>query len=169
MIKAMLQKESESSEAEHPVQEVEGTDKEYSIQNVPDNSTLTITIGKARKIPQTETQVVPRQVFRSITGDSAIISRDSAFTAAFRISNFDPAYEKDGNSYGAYTGLNLIFDSEIPADTTIILLDRTKNGAETYWYYRAGSETGSVPLKAFTKMGESETYSIPQPAAVTTR
>lgn len=166
IIEAILQTKDADKPVGHPVQEVEGTDKEYSIQSVPDNSTLTITIGKARKIPQTETQVVPRQVFRSITGDSAIISRDSAFTAAFRISNFDPAYEKDGNSYGAYTGLNLIFDSKIPADTTIILLDRTKNGAETYWYYRAGSETDSVPLKAFTKMGERETYSIPQPAAV---
>lgn len=133
----------------------------YSIKGILTNSTLTITIGTARKVPQVKAQVAPRQIFHAITGDSAAISRDSAFTAAFQIGNFDPCYTLDGNSYGAYTGLKLTFGQEIPKDTTVILLDR-RDG--TYWYYRADAEVSSVPLTAFQKMGGSGSYSIPLPA-----
>lgn len=149
---------------DEPAEKVEpGPDGVYSFTGIPDSSTLTITIGTARKEPQVKAQVAPRQIFHAITGDSATISRDSAFTAAFQIGNFDPCYTLDGNSYGAYTGLKLTFDQKIPKDTTIILLDR---GDGTYWYYRAGTEVSSVPLTAFKKMGGngSESYSIPLPA-----
>lgn len=139
----------------------EKPDDVYSITQIPNNSLLTITIGTARKAPQVKAQVAPRQIFHAITGDSAAISRDSAFTAAFQIGNFDPCYTLDGNSYGAYTGLKLTFGQEIPKDTTVILLDR-RDG--TYWYYRAAGAVTSVPLTAFQKMGGSGSYSIPLPA-----
>ena len=136
-------------------------EKKYSFKDIPNNSTLTITIGTARRIPQAERQVAPGQVFSSFTYTATTISRDSAFTAAFQVSNFDPCYEKDGESYGAYTDPQLTFGSEIPQDTTIILLDRSDG---TYWYYRAGDAISSVALTDFQKMGESGTsYSIPQP------
>lgn len=138
---------------------------EYSITNIPGNSILTITIGRARKRPEISAQVVPKQVFRSVAGTAqTTISRDSAFTAAFRIDNFDPWYTENGNTYGAYTGLKLAFAQAIPKETTVILLVHGKNGAKTYWYYRAGAEVNSVPLTDFRQMGGTEAYSIPRPA-----
>ncbi len=126
----------------------EAVDK-YSFNSVPDGSTLTITIGTAKKAAQVQQQVTPGQVFRPITGTSATISRDSAFTAAFQISNYDPA---------VYTGLNLTFGSEIPAKTTIIMVDRQDG---SYWYYRAASAASSVPLTAFKRMGGDGSYTVP--------
>ncbi len=149
-----------------PEKEVQpGADDNYHFEGVPDNSTLTITIGTARRSPKVEARVAPGQVFSYIRNMATTISRDSAFTAAFRISNFDPCYTKDGNSYGYYTAPVLTFGSKIPQNTTIILVDRGKNGEKTYWYYRAESEVTSVPLTEFQKMGESESmkYEVPQP------
>lgn len=148
------------------VTQTDGADNIYSVTNIPPDSNLTIYIGTAKKKPQIQSQVVPGQVFRSITGTSADISRDSAFTVAFQISNFDPYYEEGSNSYGVYSAPELTFGSALPAKTTIILLNRGKNGEKTYWYYRVTSAVASVPLTAFRKMGgnESETYSIPKPA-----
>ncbi len=142
------------------------SNEKYSITQIPDNSLLTITVGTTRKIPQIKAQVAPRQIFSSFTSTTTTISRDSAFTAAFQIDSFDPTYTgQDGNDYGAYTGLKLTFEQAVPKDTTIILLDRS-SGEKTYWYYRAESETGSVLLTNFRKMGgnETEKYSIPKPA-----
>lgn len=149
----------------HPtVNKVAATEKEgeYSFTGILANSTLTITIGTARKVPQVSAQVVPRQVFRPITGTAATISRDSAFTAAFQVSNFALSYVIDGKTYNAYTDLKLTFGSSIPKDTTVILLDRRTS---SYWYYRAGGEVSSVSLTEFKKMGggETEKYSIPTP------
>jgi len=148
----------------HPtVTKENATEKEgkYTVTGIPGNSTLTITIGTARKAPQVSAQAAPGQVFRPITGTETAISKDSAFTAAFQISNFAQSYKVDGNSYDAYTGLNVTFDPAIPDGSTMILLDR-RDGS--YWYHLGGG--GSVPLTAFKKMGESGTaYSIPAPAA----
>ncbi len=126
---------------------------EYSLSGVPDNSTLTITIGEAKKAPQSAGQVTPGQVFRPITGTTATVSRDSAFTAAFQITNFDPA---------AYAAPSLRFSANIPEDTTMILLNR-RDGS--YWYYRAAFATNSVPLTAFQKMGVSAESKYAVPAA----
>lgn len=125
---------------------------EYSVTGIPTDSTLTITIGKTKKRPQLTAQVEPGQVFRSITGTSATISRDSAFTAAFRINNFDP---------GTYDVPKLTFASPIPENATIILLNRGKKEEKSYWYYCAGAGgAGSVELTSFKKMGEDRSYSI---------
>ncbi len=166
-VTATLQKKDEPSPNNYPVNKVDNSDNQYSVTSVPDNSILTITIGTARKAPVVTGQVTPKQRFSPFTGAAATtISRDSAFTAAFQVKNFDPVYTgDDGTSYGAYTDLRLTFASAIPAGTTIILLDRRDS---TYWYYRAGGGD-SIPLTAFTRMGESGTfYSIPHPTAPTT-
>jgi len=147
-VEAKLEKDG----TEKPFNPTEGPDDVYSFSKIDDNSTLTITIGKARKSPAAKAQVVPRQVFSPFTGTETTISRDSAFTAAFQVSNFDP---------NVYDGLNLTFNNKIPVNTTVILLDR-RDG--TYWYYRVESEVTSVPLTVFKKMGGSGTYNIPQPA-----
>ena len=134
---------------------VKGLNDKPSIQNIPDNSYLLIHIGEARKNPTVKAEVVPKQVFSSITGtEITIISRDSAYTAAFKVDNYVPDF---------YNVPKLTFDSKIPAETTIILLERQTNGAENYWYYRADSEISEVPLTAFQKMGESgaAAYAVP--------
>ncbi len=134
----------------------------YSITHIPADNTLTITIGTARRSPLVNNQLAPRQVFSPFTGSGAAITGDSAFTAAFQVSNYDPS---------VYTGLDLTFDvntpegttaaQTIPVNTTIILLNR---GDGTYWYYRAKEEVSSVALTDFKRMGGSGTYSLPQPA-----
>lgn len=121
----------------------------YSFTAVPDNSTLTITIGTTKKSPQVAAQVMPGQKFTPFTGIETAISRDSAFTAAFQIGNFDPS---------TYDAPKLTFGSEIPTNTTIILLNRKD---KSYWYYRAAAKISSVPLTDFTKMGESERFAVP--------
>ncbi len=142
-----------SAPTEHPVEQVVNTDNQYSVKDVPDNSILTITIGTAKKKPQSAARVTPGQKFSTFSGtNSTVISRDSAFTAAFQISNYDP---------NVYTGLNLTFDDAIPENTTMILLNR-KDG--TYWYYRANAAVSSVALTDFKRMGGSGNYSIPLPA-----
>ncbi len=139
----------------------------YSIVDIPDNSTLTITIGTTRKRPDATAKVTPGQKFSTFAGVATTISRDSAFTAAFEIDNFDPRYTRDGSNYGVYSNLKLTFGtdgSKIPEGTTIILLDRGQNGAKTYWYYRAAAEVDSVLLTEFKKMGGTGNYAIPAPA-----
>lgn len=134
---------------------VDGSNDKPSIRNIPDNSYLLIHIGETRKNPTVKAEVVPKQAFSSITGTQTTISRDSAYTAAFKVDNYVPDF---------YNVPKLTFDSNIPAKTTIILLERQTNGAENYWYYRADSETSEVPLTAFRKMGENATvvlYSVP--------
>jgi len=160
-VTATLQEDGKTP-VDHLITGVEDKTDEYSVTNVPDNSTLTITVGKARKEPTTGSQVAPGQVFAPFTGTAAVISRDSAFTAAFQIKNYDPVCTIDGTEYGIYTNLKLSFGSNIPQDTTIILVDRS-NTEKTYWYYRAPGDVNSVALTAFKKMGGSEGYSIPQP------
>ncbi len=125
---------------------------EYTFTQIPANTTLTITIGTARKCPQVTRAVTPRQVFSPFSDTAeTTISKDSAFTAAFQIGNYDPAY---------YDKLSVCFSASIPAGATMILLDR-RDGS--YWYYRAGSAVDFVPLGSFRKMGGGGTYSIPQP------
>lgn len=136
----------------------------YKITDIPSNSTLTITIGKARKKPVTASQLTPGQVFRPFSGTGATISRDSAFTAAFQITNFDPYVEnEDGTAQGVYDSPVLKFGSNIPEKSTIILLDRSDN---SYWYYTAGSGGAvEIPLTEFKKMGGTgtEKYTIQPP------
>ena len=159
-------KEKDSTDAtNHTVNKetVSGEKSEYSIQDIPNNSTLTITIGKTRKIPRVTAKVAPKQKFSTFTGVETTISRDSAFTAAYQVKNYDTGYKKeDGKIQNVYTGLNLTFNQEIPVNTTIILLNREKNGEKTYWYYCAQSAITSVSLTAFMEMGGGKNYTIPQ-------
>ncbi len=164
-VSATQEDKNSSASSAHPIDKVGNGGKKYSVNGVPDNSILTITIGKARKKPVVVGQVAPRQKFSPITDTTTAISRDSAFTAAFQISNYDPyythLYESETKKYGVYDGLELTFASVIPANTTIILLDRRDS---SYWYYRAESDVNSVLLTDFKKMGGGGNYVIPHPA-----
>ncbi len=146
---------------------------EYKFTSIEANSELTITVGTTRKKTTFDQKVAPGQVFRAINSTEATISNDSAFTAAFKLTNFDP-YRKINDSdpstpgveYGAYTALNLTFDRAIPANTTIIMLDIKKDGTKEYWYYRVTADTGisQIPLTDFTEMGGTGVnYELPIP------
>lgn len=123
---------------------------EYSVTDIQKDSTLTIYIGTAKKSPVVKSKVMPGQKFSAFTGAETTISRDSAFTAAFQIINFDPS---------TYDVPELTFASNIPKNTTIILLNRV-NG--TYWYYCAKNEVSLVKLNEFKEMGGTEAYSVPE-------
>ncbi len=154
-VTAELKKKADgSTPASQPVVAlVPGTDKnKYSVTSIETDSILTITIGTSKKKPQITAQVKPGQIFSPFTGTATTISKDSAFTAAFGVKYFDPA---------AYECPKLTFSENIPADTTVILLNRGKNGAKTYWHYRAASEVNSVPLSDFKKMGGAGTFAAP--------
>lgn len=171
----MAEKTDGSDIGEKPTLKQETEDGKYKFTGIKSNSTLTITIGKARKIPETKAQLAPGQVFKPITTNAATISRDSAFTAAFKITNFDPYYTvtddtgtTEGIHYGAYDVPVLEFSSSIPAKATIILVDST-SGSKEYWYYHAESDVTEVQLTDFKKMGggaNPEDYKIPEPAQV---
>lgn len=140
----------------------------YKFTSIKADSTLTITIGTTRKKPGITAQVAPGQVFSRFTGQETTISKDSAFTAAFKIDNFDPYVEaaEGTEARGAYDAPVLKFGSAIPANATIILVDRTDK--ISYWYYRAATDTTTtVPLTKFTKMGGADTnkYTVPTPEA----
>ncbi len=159
------------NEASSECNQVLVTKGEYKFTGIRANSTLTITIGKTRKKTNAEAKVTPGQVFRTFNNSTATISNDSAFTAAFKLTNFDPYRMIDDDSdpstpdvsYGAYESLNLTFDSAIPKDTTIIMLDINKNGQKEYWYYRADAEVSLISLTKFTKMGGFEPFALPIP------
>ncbi|MCD8363984.1 MAG: hypothetical protein LUC98_13695 [Lachnospiraceae bacterium] len=96
-------------------------------------------------------------------GNSVTINQDSAFTAQFSL-NYVPS------NYA--TGKTLSFGTNgLPADTTLLLIDvpmdssgknEDTNEERTYYSYTAtGSET-EVSLEAFTQIGGTASYSIPQ-------
>lgn len=138
------------------------TEDVCSLTDIPDHSIVTVTIGTTRKKLKVTSTAAPGQIFSSFENVTTTISRDSAFTAAYQVSNYGPKFTKDNVTYEIYTGLNLTFDQALPQDTTIILLDRRD---KSYWYYRAkDGSVRSVPLTAFTKMGGTGTYQLPDPA-----
>lgn len=114
---------------------------------VPDGETadITLSIGTSRKIPVISSAVEEKQVFGAVAGNTATISRDSAWTVYYGVSDYDTE---------AYQQPSLHFSPAIPGGTTIILLDKSSGG---YWSYAASAETGSVPLSGFNRMGAAHT------------
>jgi hypothetical protein len=100
---------------------------------------ITITFTGAKPKPTVETSVAPNENFGTIRNTDTAIANDSAFTAYFEVSNYDPAVYKD---------LTLSFDQALPAGATVILVDK-KDGS--YWYAQGGSK--AIKLASFKKMG----------------
>lgn len=119
-----------------------------NIQGAEGNSNVTIKIhfSGAELRATVESSAVKDEVFEDISGkgeDDVKISADSAFTACFEVKN-----------YNHYSDLLLSFDSQIPENTTVIMIDRT-NG--TYWHYTATAPTDSIPITSFDRMGTAGT------------
>ncbi len=90
-------------------------------------------------------KVTDGQKFRNFNDKLTSISRDSAFTAQFTVSDYYP---------DEYSKHELKFDKALPAGTTIIM--RVDGGG--YWYYKVGEDNTNINLTKFTKMGGSEPF-----------
>ena len=82
--------------------------------------------------------------FGTLKGNTAVITRDSAYTAYFELKNYD-----------VYTNPKLIFSTALPKNTTIILLDKT-TGTPVYWSHTLSSAATEIPLKTFVQMGTAD-------------
>ena len=123
-----------------------------------------IHIGTAKKKLKIDSAIEENQVFGNVTDtENPEISRDSAFTVAYDVKNFDSI---------AYKPPVLKFSSDIPNGTSIILVRRI-NGSNTYWSYtwNCSDETTeitpsdemtenlpSIVLTEFTRMGDTEKF-----------
>ena len=123
---------------------------QYILQNIPENEDLTIvvTITGAKKKTGVTAKVMEKQVFGTVSGTSAAISRDSAFTAYYTVSNYDAA---------VYSDVKLTFRNALPQGATVILLDKS-NGS--YWDYTAAGSKTEIGLEEFTRMGGTDPFTV---------
>jgi len=130
----------------------------FQITNIATNSEITIYVKGARPIPTISSSLEAGQVYEAVTGDTAVISNDSAYTVAYTVTGYD---KKD------YEAPAIVFDRNLPAGTNLIMKDMDHN---TYWYYDTGSAEiaaeSPLPVTSFYKMGSNggEQYEIITPA-----
>lgn len=103
-----------------------------------------LTYDGAVKNASVANKVTDGQVFRNFNSKDTSISRDSAFTAQFTVSDYIPE---------EYTAQLLKFSQNLPENTKIILKSDGK-----YWYYNLNSETHSIDLTEFTAMGGDDKF-----------
>lgn len=107
---------------------------------------LTLEFRGAAKDASVSHKVTDGEVFGDFNGKATSISRDSAFTAQFTVSDYIP---------DEYTAQALSFSEALPAGTTIIM--KADGG---YWYYNLGTENASIDLTNFTAMGGTDKFSF---------
>ena len=132
---------------------VKQSDGVYVLSNFEEGSTVTVTIGHARKDASITAAIQEKQLFTTTPDDTtASISRDSAFTAYFHVQGYN---ETDY----AYPTLN--FGSALPVGTTIIMVDRSST-TNRYYYHNIASATDSIPLTAaeFSTMGGGTAFAL---------
>lgn len=105
---------------------------------------VTLEFSGAAKNASVAHKVTDGQVFRDFNSKETSISRDSAFTAQFTVSDYIPA---------EYEVPVLKFSEELPEDTTVIM--KTDGG---YWHYRLSVAKDSIALTDFTAMGGTEKF-----------
>ena len=111
-----------------------------------DNYIITLTVRGAKKITTVSSNVCENKNFYDITTSSATIARDSAFTIAFDI-----------KGYEGYNNLSILFDKNLPVNTSIILIDKAVN---KYWYYNFDSSVNQVDVNQFIEMGATANYVV---------
>ncbi|MBQ9071035.1 MAG: hypothetical protein IJY23_06805 [Clostridia bacterium] len=121
------------------------------IQNAPDDVesvTIYITFSGAELIPTVEASTDKGENFDGALGglgDDVYVSRDSAYTAEFKIGNY--------KHYGA---ASLVFSHSLPIGTTVIMIDENDG---SYYSYVISSEAASIPISSnFVRMGSNEAY-----------
>jgi len=78
--------------------------------------------------------------FSDFNTETVNISRDSSFTLQYKVTKYLPA---------EYSKQSLVFSSELPENTTLILRDH--NGS--YWHHRVNGSVNEIDLADFTAMG----------------
>ncbi len=107
---------------------------------------ITLKFSGAAKDASVASKVTDGQVFSDFNSKETSISRDSAFTAQFTVSDYIPE---------EYTSQALSFSQELPKDTTVIMKTEGK-----YWYYKLDTAENSIDLTKFTAMGGTEKFSF---------
>ena len=125
----------------------------YLMTGIPATCRIHIHLSGAKPTAKAEAAVAPGQVFGTVSGSSADITRDSAFTAYYEVEAFDAA---------AYSDLLVSFTSDgdpvnVPAGTSIILLDKLSGG---YWSYTADAAVSELSLGEFERMGAPGTHYV---------
>ena len=86
------------------------------------------------------------------TETKVTISKDSSFTAQFSAENIIP------NNYKAR---HLVFTNTLPVSSTIVLIDLTDTTNVKYYFYEITStDTTTIDLTKFNKMGTSTSYTV---------
>lgn len=112
---------------------------------------ITIRIGTSVPKPVITSAVQEKQIFDKVVNDTdPCISRDSAYTVAYTVTNYDQA---------TYQEPVLTFNQSVPAETTVIMMDKS-NAKTTYWSYAFKNAGSSVELDDFTRMGSSEKFDL---------
>lgn len=129
----------------------------YLVSQITDNTIITITLPDARLKPIITSAVEEKQVFGSVEDNAAVISRDSAYTASYKVENY---YYDLNNSLSDYTDLSLSFETDLPKGTELILLN--KNTKEFYWHTVETAENTISLTNQFIRMGtENVSFVIP--------
>ena len=99
--------------------------------------------GVKKKVNVTASTVAEGEVFAQAKGETATITRDSAYTAYFEIENYE-----------LYTNPRLYFGGGLlPKGATVILIDKSCANP-VYWSYRVETDDiAMVPFSSFRQMG----------------
>lgn len=124
-------------------------EKVHAITGIPGECEIYIELPDAKRIPGVTANVTEKQVYHSVTADSASISRDSAYTLYFEILNYDPS---------AYSQLAVYFSQDLPVGTNVILVDK---GTDRYYWTEIQNTTNHLvvlpgagqPSSPLTQMG----------------
>ena len=120
-----------------------------------ENTEITIKIGQSKKKATISGLIQEGQIFGNVVGEeSPQISRDSAFTFAYVITNYDTnAYEQPVLKFytTSETGETPVF---LPVGTTIIMQSKHVSSV-SYWYYTVDALTSSIDIGKFIRMGSS--------------
>ncbi|MBQ4559611.1 MAG: InlB B-repeat-containing protein [Tyzzerella sp.] len=141
--KATIQTEKAENNAQAKLSPENVFSYTYSIGNIPKDCKITLTLPDAQKNLEIDSHITEKQVFGKFSTNTATISRDSAYTMSFLVSNFSDT---------EYDPLEISFSSELPEGTTIIMQDNT-NGTY-YWMMIAAPGTTKVLLTDFIRMGD---------------
>lgn len=115
---------------------------------------ITVTINGVKKQTAVGAEIEAAEEFGEVKGTTATIAKDSAYTVAFILENYE-----------LYTDLALHFGSNLPVGTTVILIDKTNTNAPVYYSYLVSELTQTIPLaNSFLRMG-SPTQRFTPPAS----
>jgi hypothetical protein len=111
-----------------------------------DNYVITLIVKGAKKTVKVSSYISENKMFTDINTLDATISRDSAFTTYFNVSNYDK-----------YEELSIKFNEYLPKGTSIILIDKSNN---SYWYFNLNIASNSLLINDFIKMGEIAKFNV---------